>query len=58
MRFNEVSEAKRRKFEKIPARDFPLNRCYTPRTERSGVRVQRGRATKGSEEVAGEGGLF
>ena len=29
MRFNEVSEAKRRKFGKIPARDFPLNRCYT-----------------------------
>ena len=27
MRFNEVSEAKRRKFGKIPARDFPDNRC-------------------------------
>jgi hypothetical protein len=51
MRLREVCGTKWSKFGKIPARDFPLNRCYVPRVKRSGTRMQCGRANEVSEEV-------
>ena len=36
----------RSQFGKIPARDFPDNRCYMTRPKRSVGRVQRGKGAK------------
>jgi len=35
-------------------RSEPFIRCYVPRVERSGTRMQCGQATEGSEEVASQ----